>query len=260
MKDNINDLMKDFTGNNVVLIAGPCSLETEEQINNVAKRLKELGFKFMRAGIYKPRTSPDSFQGLGKEAIPTMEKSCKDHGLFSVSEVMDPRDVGDMAKHIDILQVGARNMQNFSLLKELGKIQNPILLKRGMSATINELLAASEYITRGGNKNVILCERGIRTFETETRNTLDISAVPVLHAKSKLPVIVDPSHATGRKDLILPMSEAAIAAGAHGIMIETHPDPANAKSDQNQQLDLDEFKTFIEYVKGFCARIGKKLI
>lgn len=249
----------EFSGKNVILMAGPCSVESAEQMEQAAKAIAGHGLKFMRGGAYKPRTSPYSFQGMGAEGIRIMEAACRKSGLLSVSEVMDTRDVAEMARHIDILQIGARSMQNFALLKEAGKHGKPVLLKRGMSATVEELLMSAEYMLREGNRKVILCERGIRTFGTETRNTLDISAVPILKAKTQLPVIVDPSHGTGRKDLLLPMAKAAIAAGANGIMAEVHPDPDNAKSDQNQQMNLDEFSAYVAGLRDFCKRLGKSL-
>jgi len=250
----------DFSDDNVILMAGPCSVEDEKQMEAVAGEIKRHGLHFMRGGIFKPRTNPYSFQGLGTEGINMMCRVCRKHGLLSVSEVMDTRDVTMMSKSIDVLQIGCRSMQNFALLKEVGKSGKPVLLKRGMSATIEELLLAAEYILKEGGNKVMLCERGIRTFETETRNTIDISAVPVLKSKTKLPVIVDPSHAAGRKDIILSLSKAAIAAGANGIMVEVHPDPEGAKSDQKQQLSLEEFGLFVDGIKDFCSKLGKKLV
>lgn len=249
-----------FNDNDVVIIAGPCALENETQIEEVAKAVKAHSLQFIRAGIFKPRTSPYSFQGMGNKGLPIFHEACKRHSLLSVSEVTDSGAIPQMEKHIDVLQVGTRNMRNFELLKDLGKSKRPVLLKRGMSATIDEFLNAAEYILSGGNKNVILCERGIRTFESETRNTLDISAVPIINGKTRLPIIVDPVHATGRKDILLALSKAAIAAGANGLMVEVHPDPDNAKSDNKQQMNLEEFSAYISEIKYFCSKLGKKVV
>ena len=225
---------------NLCIMAGPCSVETEEQINYVAQRVKDAGATFLRGGAFKPRTSPYSFQGLKSEGLDLLKGARKVTGLPIVTEIMRVSHI-DMFESVDIIQVGARNMQNFELLKELGKIDKPILLKRGLSSTIEEWLMSAEYIMAGGNNKVILCERGIRTYETATRNTLDLSAVPVIKKKSHLPVIVDPSHATGKSSLVEQMALAAVAAGADGLMIEVHNDPKHALSDGAQSLTPDQF-------------------
>lgn len=222
------------------IMAGPCSVETEEQINYVAQKVKESGATFLRGGAFKPRTSPYSFQGLKAEGLVLLKGARKVTGLPIVTEIMRASHI-DMFESVDIIQVGARNMQNFELLKELGKIDKPILLKRGLSSTIEEWLMSAEYIMAGGNNKVILCERGIRTYETATRNTLDLSAVPVIKKKSHLPVIVDPSHATGKSSLVEQMSLAAVAAGSDGLMIEVHNDPKHALSDGAQSLTPEQF-------------------
>jgi 3-deoxy-7-phosphoheptulonate synthase len=228
-------------GRDFTLIAGPCAVESEEQTVETARRVKEAGAHMLRGGAFKPRTSPRSFQGLGEEGLRILARAREETGLPVVTEVMDARQIDLVASMADVLQVGSRNMQNFTLLKELGHVDRPVLLKRGMSATLDEWLGAAEYVVGGGNDQVILCERGIRTFETCTRNTLDLSVVPVARQRSGLPVIVDPSHATGRADLIRPMSLAAVAAGADGLIVEVHPDPASAASDREQQLPPDVF-------------------
>ena len=225
---------------NLCIMAGPCSVETEEQINYVAQRVKDSGATFLRGGAFKPRTSPYSFQGLKSQGLDLLKGARKVTGLPIVTEIMRVSHI-DMFESVDIIQVGARNMQNFELLKELGKIDKPILLKRGLSSTIEEWLMSAEYIMAGGNNKVILCERGIRTYETATRNTLDLSAVPVIKKKSHLPVIVDPSHATGKSSLVEQMSLAAVAAGADGLMIEVHNDPKHALSDGAQSLTPEQF-------------------
>ena len=222
------------------IMAGPCSVETEEQINYVARRVKATGASFLRGGAFKPRTSPYSFQGLKAEGLDLLKGARKETGLPIVTEIMRTSHI-DMFESVDIIQVGARNMQNFELLKELGKINKPILLKRGLSSTIEEWIMSAEYIMAGGNEQVILCERGIRTYETATRNTLDLSAVPIIKKLSHLPVIVDPSHATGKSWLVEQMSLAAVAAGADGLMIEVHNDPKHALSDGAQSLTPDQF-------------------
>ena len=222
------------------IMAGPCSVETEEQINYVARRVKAAGASFLRGGAFKPRTSPYSFQGLKAEGLDLLKGARKETGLPIVTEIMRTSHI-DMFESVDIIQVGARNMQNFELLKELGKINKPILLKRGLSSTIEEWIMSAEYIMAGGNEQVILCERGIRTYETATRNTLDLSAVPIIKKLSHLPVIADPSHATGKSWLVEQMSLAAVAAGADGLMIEVHNDPKHALSDGAQSLTPDQF-------------------
>jgi len=235
-------------GEEPIIIAGPCSIESEEQIQKAAYIVQELGGHILRGGAFKPRTSPYSFQGLGEEGLKLLKEAGDAYDLPIVSEVMDTRDVEMVFKYVDILQIGSRNMQNFSLLKEVGKTNKPILLKRGMTATIEDWLMAAEYVAYEGNSNIILCERGVRTFETYTRNTLDIAAVPIIKSLSNLPIIVDPSHGTGRKELILPMSKASLAAGADGIMIEIHPNPCEALSDGDQSLDFDEFNALMNEI------------
>jgi 3-deoxy-7-phosphoheptulonate synthase len=222
-------------------------------MEEVAKHLASLSVPFMRGGAFKPRTSPYSFQGLGVEGLRMLHGAAKRHGLRTVTEVTDTRTVSVVAELADVLQVGARNMFNYELLKEVGRAGKPVLLKRGFSATADELLQAAEYMMLAGCEDVILCERGIRTFSRRTRNTLDISVVPLLRRLSRLPVVVDPSHAAGRKDVLVDLTAAAFAAGAHGVMIEVHPDPAQACSDQNQQLDLDEFASLVDEVRRLSA-------
>ncbi|MEK9132706.1 MAG: 3-deoxy-7-phosphoheptulonate synthase [Patescibacteria group bacterium] len=246
-------------GDTVVIMAGPCSIESEEQMNQSAAAIKKAGATILRGGAFKPRTTPYSFQGLGRKGILMLEKAGRDHGLVTISEVMDVRDVDFTANHIDILQIGARNMQNFDLLKEVGKIKKPVMLKRGLAATIKEFLLAAEYILLQGNQDVILCERGIRTFEDETRNTLCIATVPIVKELSHLPIIVDPSHGTGKKPLIMPMARAAIAAGADGIMVEAHPCPDKALCDADQALTIAEFEKFMADIAPIVGAMGKKL-
>jgi len=244
-------------GKSVVIMAGPCAVESKEQLFESAKAVKMFGAKFLRGGAYKPRTSPYSFQGLEKEGLEMLYEAKKYTGLKIVTEVMDVYSVEIVAKYADVLQIGARNMQNFSLLKEVGKSNMPVLLKRGIAATIEEWLNAAEYILNEGNKNVILCERGIRTFEHYTRNTLDLSAVPVVKRLSHLPIIVDPSHGTGKSFLVNPMAKAAIAAGADGLIIEVHPDPKNALSDGAQSLTPDEFRVLTEEISDIANAVGR---
>jgi 3-deoxy-7-phosphoheptulonate synthase len=241
------------------VIAGPCSVESEEQILEAARMAKLAGATLFRGGAYKPRSSPYAFQGLGEEGLKMLAKAREETGLPVVTEVLDTRDVETVAQYADILQVGTRNMQNFLLLRELGLIRKPVLLKRGMSSTIEEWLMAAEYIAKEGNHDIILCERGIRTFETATRNTLDISAVPVLKALTHLPVMVDPSHATGRRDLVEPLSRAALAVGADGVMVEIHPDPAQALCDGPQSLNLKEFSEMMNVLKGVCKAFNREM-
>ncbi len=232
-------------GGSFTIIAGPCSVEGRKQLFKTANLIRESGVKILRGGAFKPRTSPYSFQGLGEEGLKLLKEAKETYGLYIISEVISPADVGLVAGYVDILQIGARNMQNFTLLNEIGTARLPVLLKRGMAATIKEFLLSAEYILKHGNTNVILCERGIRTFETSTRNTLDLSAVPLLKAKTHLPVFVDPSHGTGNRDLVLPMSKAAMVAGADGVMVEVHFQPDSALSDGNQSLDPGGYGTFI---------------
>lgn len=232
-------------GGNFTIIAGPCSVEGRKQLFKTANLVRESGVKILRGGAFKPRTSPYSFQGLGEEGLKLLKEAKETYGLYIISEVISPADVELVAEYVDILQIGARNMQNFTLLNEIGTVRLPVLLKRGMSATIKEFLLSAEYILKQGNTNVILCERGIRTFETSTRNTLDLSSVPLLKTKTHLPVFVDPSHGTGNRDLVLPMSKAAMVAGADGVMVEVHFQPDSALSDGNQSLDPGGYATFI---------------
>ena len=228
------------------VMAGPCSIEGEEQIFTIAEAIASAGAKILRGGAFKPRSSPYSFQGLGKEGLKLMQQAAAKYKLLTVSEIMDAEDLPLLEEYVDILQVGARNMQNFSLLKKLGKSSKPVLLKRGLSATYQEFLMSAEYILSGGNERVILCERGIRTFESYTRNTLDIAAVAILKSLSHLPIIVDPSHGTGIRSLVAPMSRAAIAAGADGLMIEVHPEPDKALSDAAQTISLESFTKIMD--------------
>ncbi|QPJ61799.1 MAG: 3-deoxy-7-phosphoheptulonate synthase [Candidatus Nitronauta litoralis] len=246
-------------GKRIALMAGPCSVESRDQLQTTAKIVKNAGANFLRGGAFKPRTSPYSFQGLEEEGLKLLKEAKEMTGLPIVTEVMNPREVDLVARYADILQVGARNVQNFSLLKELGALKKPILLKRGLMTTIKEFLMSAEYILSEGNKSVILCERGIRTFETATRNTLDISAVPVLKKETHLPIIIDPSHGTGHWDLVQPMAMAAIAAGADGLMIEVHPDPINAFSDGPQSLKPVKFENLVDALKPLLTVMGRTL-
>jgi 3-deoxy-7-phosphoheptulonate synthase len=243
----------------LAMIAGPCSVESEEQMEEVASKIAKMGIKIMRGGAYKPRTGPYSFQGLGQEGLNILHETAQRHGLAVITEVLDVRHLDDICKKADILQVGARNMQNFELLKEIGKANKPVMLKRGMSATIEEWLLAAEYILAHGNPNVILCERGIRTFETATRNTLALDAIPLVKELSHLPIVVDPTHGTGKKSLIESMSKAAIAAGTDGLIIEVHPNPPAAKSDAQQQLTPDEFEKILKNLEPIAKAVNKKL-
>lgn len=246
-------------GNQVAVIAGPCSVESETQIDTIAARLQGMGVRVLRGGAFKPRTSPYSFQGLGIPGLEMMRRAADKYGLLVVSEVMDQTQIPAMLELVDVLQVGARNMQNYNLLKELGKVSKPVLLKRGISATIEELLLSAEYIMSGGNYNVVLCERGIRTFENATRNTLDISAIPVIQKLSHLPILADPSHGTGRRDKVSPMARAAVAAGADGLLIEVHPDPEKALSDGAQSLYLEEFAQLRKELQMIAVAVGRTL-
>jgi 3-deoxy-7-phosphoheptulonate synthase len=246
-------------GGHVALIAGPCSVESRDQLLQAAMAAREGGATMLRGGAYKPRTSPYAFQGLGVEALEILAEARELTGLPVVTELMDPRQLEPVAKYSDIIQIGARNMQNFQLLSAVGEIDRPVLLKRGLAATIEELLMAAEYIVKEGNEKVILCERGIRTFETATRNTLDISAVPIIKQRSHLPVVVDPSHAAGKVDLVEPLSLAALVAGADGLLIEMHPKPETALSDGAQSLDPVQFGRVAARIKDAVAWTGKKL-
>ncbi len=243
-------------GRRPVVVAGPCAVESEEQIMKTAWAVKKAGADMLRGGAFKPRTGPHTFQGLREEGLRLLSLAGKATGLPIVTEVMSPDNVGLVAQHADLLQVGARNMQNFDLLRELGKIRKPVLLKRGMSATLEEFLAAAEYILAEGNYNVILCERGIRTFETATRNTLDLAIVPLIKELSHLPVMVDPSHATGKRSLVPPMSKAALMGGAHGILVEVHPEPEKALSDGAQSLTVPGFEKLMEELANLTKFLG----
>ncbi|MFH1519268.1 MAG: 3-deoxy-7-phosphoheptulonate synthase [Candidatus Omnitrophota bacterium] len=243
----------------IVIIAGPCSIESREQLSAVAKKIKQAGATILRGGAFKPRTSPYTFQGLGEEGLKILKDVSQELDLPTVTEVMDTRDVNLVAKYAGVLQIGARNMQNFNLLKEVGQTKKPIILKRGLSATIKELLMSAEYILSEGNFNLILCERGIRTFEEFTRNTLDISAVPAVKMLSHLPIIVDPSHACGKWGLVAPLSKAALACGADGLLIEVHPDPKEALSDGAQQLLPENFLNLVEELRGIAKAVGRTI-
>jgi 3-deoxy-7-phosphoheptulonate synthase len=246
-------------GGHIALIAGPCSVETRGQLLEAAVAAKAGGATMLRGGAYKPRTSPYAFQGLGVEGLEILAEAREKTGLPIVTELMDPRHLEEVVKYSDVIQIGARNMQNFQLLSAVGEVSLPVLLKRGLAATIDELLMAAEYILKEGNANVILCERGIRTFETATRNTLDISAIPILKQRSHLPVVVDPSHAAGKIDLVEPLSLAAIAAGADGLMIEMHPTPETALSDGAQSLDPAQFARVTARIRDIIDWAGKTL-
>jgi len=258
---SVLDLGKGVTigGPEVIVAAGPCAVESQAQIMDIAARVARAGAKLLRGGAFKPRTSPYSFQGLGEEGLKLLRDAADKNGLLSVSEVMDPSQVELMLPYVDVMQVGARNMQNYHLLRALGEIQKPVLLKRGMSATIEELLLSAEYIMAGGNYKVILCERGIRTFETYTRNTLDIAAIPVIKQLSHLPIIADPSHGTGRRDKVGPMARASVAAGADGLLIEVHPDPERALSDGAQSLYPDQFTQLMTEIRIIAPAVGRRV-
>jgi 3-deoxy-7-phosphoheptulonate synthase len=244
-------------GNELVVMAGPCAVETEEQVMSSARAVKAAGANILRGGAFKPSTSPYSFRGLGEEGLKLLAKAKEETGLPLVTEVLTPGDVSLVVKYADILQVGARNMQNFILLDAVGKIEKPVMLKRGMSATIQEWLLAAEYIMAQGNRDVILCERGIRTFENYTRNTTDISAVPIIHKLSHLPVIVDPSHGTGKWYLVGPLALAAVAAGADGLLIEVHPTPDSALKDGAQSLTFEHFEQLMQQLTSVTSAVGR---
>ncbi|RMG60804.1 MAG: 3-deoxy-7-phosphoheptulonate synthase [Deltaproteobacteria bacterium] len=246
-------------GSKVALFAGPCSVENREMMLQVAEKVKEAGASFLRGGAFKPRTSPYSFQGLGEEGLKILREASEMTGLPVATELMDPRDIDLLVEYADVIQIGARNMQNFRLLTEVGKVNKPVILKRGMSATILELLMSAEYIASQGNTNIILCERGIRTFENATRNTLDISAVPVLKRLTHLPVIVDPSHAAGKWELVEPLAMAAVAAGADGLMVEVHNEPEKALSDGPQSLKPDAFSSLVEKLRPVASAVGREI-
>lgn len=246
-------------GKRLVVMAGPCSVETNDLLTSIAQEVKEAGALILRGGAFKPRTSPYSFQGLGEEGLEYLTEAKKKTGLPIITEIMDPRDMPMMMKHADIIQIGARNMQNFRLLAEVGAYNKPVMLKRGLSATIKEFLLSAEYILAAGNHQVILCERGIRTFETHTRNTLDLSAVPVIKQLSHLPVIVDPSHAVGKTDWVAPMAKAAVAAGADGLMIEVHSKPEEAFCDGEQAMLPKDFKTLMAQLRRIAAAVDREI-
>ncbi|MGA1846241.1 3-deoxy-7-phosphoheptulonate synthase [Deferribacter abyssi] len=246
-------------GKHIAVMAGPCSVESRELLFEVAESIYKSGARILRGGAFKPRTSPYSFQGLGEEGLKYLREVADHYGMLVITELLDPRDLDLVAKYADILQIGARNMSNFRLLKEVGKAKIPVMLKRGMCATIKEFLMAAEYIASEGNYDIILCERGIRSFDTETRNILDLAAVPVIKNVSHLPIIVDPSHGTGRRDCILPMAQAAIAAGADGLMIEVHPRPSEALSDGDQSILPENFDVLMRRVRVIAATIEKHL-
>jgi 3-deoxy-7-phosphoheptulonate synthase len=246
-------------GEQVVVMAGPCSVESREQIDLVASQVAHAGARVIRGGAFKPRSSPYSFQGLGGEGLKMLREAADRNGLLVISEVMDQTQIPLVAEYSDIIQVGARNMQNFNMLRELGKQRKPVLLKRGIAATIEELLLSAEYIMAGGNYEVILCERGIRTFETYTRNTMDISAIPVVKKLSHLPMVADPSHGTGRRDKVAPMARASVAAGADGLLIEVHPDPDRALSDGAQSLRPEQFEELMRELRMIAPAVGRSI-
>jgi len=246
-------------GPEIMVIAGPCSVEGRDMLLATAKAVRASGARALRGGAYKPRTSPYSFRGLGEEGLKILSDVRAETGLPIVTEVMDTRQVNLVASYADMLQIGARNMQNYNLLTEVGRLRRPVLLKRGMSATVEDLLLAAEYVLSQGNPNVVLCERGIRTFETATRNTFDLAAIPVLKQETHLPVLADPSHAGGRRDLVGPLAYAAIAAGADGLIVEVHPEPEAATSDGDQSLDFDEFADVMARLRPFVAAAGREL-
>jgi len=251
----IKDL--EIGGERVISMAGPCSIESAEQINREADLVAEAGAQVIRGGAFKPRSSPYSFQGMGEEGLKLIRQAADRNGLLVVSEVMDKAQLHMMCGYVDILQIGARNMQNFTLLTEVGKARKPVLLKRGIAATIEELLLSAEYIMSGGNYEVILCERGIRTFETSTRNTMDLSAIPVVKKLSHLPIVADPSHGTGKREHVLPMARAAVAAGADGLLVEVHHDPDHALSDGAQSLRPEQFSELMKQLRLIAQAVGR---
>jgi 3-deoxy-7-phosphoheptulonate synthase/chorismate mutase len=256
-ENTIVDLKGELLGNGKPhFVFGPCSVESYEQVAAVAKNMKEKGLKLLRGGAFKPRTSPYDFQGLGLEGLKILKQIAKEYDMAVISEIVNPADIETAVEYLDVIQIGARNMQNFELLKAAGAVNKPVLLKRGISATIEEFINAAEYIMSQGNGQIILCERGIRTYERATRNTLDITAVPILKQETHLPVMVDVTHSTGRRDLLLPAAKAALAIGADGVMAEVHPDPAVALSDSAQQMDLNQFDKFYQEISSLnYARI-----
>jgi 3-deoxy-7-phosphoheptulonate synthase len=246
-------------GSQVAVIAGPCAIENREQIFAIAACVKAAGAGFLRGGAFKPRSSPYAFQGLGIPGLQLMHEAAREHGLLTVTEVMEISQIEPMLPYVDVFQVGARNMQNFNLLRELGQARKPVLLKRGIAATIEELLLSGEYIMAGGNYDVILCERGIRTYETSTRNTMDIAAIPVVHKYSHLPIVADPSHGTGHRDMVPAMAKAAVAAGADGILVEIHPNADKAASDAAQTLYLEQFTKLVGELRVIAKAVGRGL-
>ncbi|MBI5192388.1 MAG: 3-deoxy-7-phosphoheptulonate synthase [Nitrospirae bacterium] len=248
-----------FGGKKIQVIAGPCAVENREMLLQIANEIKNENISFIRGGAFKPRTSPYSFQGLGLEGLKLLAEAREKTGLLVVTELMDPRDIEMIYEYTDVVQIGARNMQNFRLLTEIGGYDKPVILKRGLSATIKEFLMSAEYIMAKGNQKVILCERGIRTFETATRNTLDLSAVPVLKQLTHLPVIVDPSHGVGKWDLVTPMARAGVAAGADGILVEIHPNPEQAMSDGEQSLKIPVFKEMMRQIRAIAGAMGREI-
>ncbi len=246
-------------GEEVMVMAGPCSVESKEPLFTVAEQVAKAGARALRGGAFKPRSSPYSFQGLGLDALKLLREAGSRYGLLVISEVMEISQIAPMMEYVDILQVGARNMQNFNLLRELGKVKKPVLLKRGIAATLEELLLSAEYIMAGGNYQVMLCERGIRTFETYTRNTLDISAIPIIHKLSHLPIASDPSHGTGRRDKVAPMARASLAAGADALLIEVHHDPDKALSDGAQSLYPQQFSELMDQLRMIAPAVGRKI-
>lgn len=247
-------------GTEVALMAGPCAVESEEQILGIAGTLAEMGATILRGGAFKPRSSPYSFQGLGVKGLELLAKAREETGMAIVTEALDVETADHVAEYADILQVGARNMQNYPLLRKVGRIGKPILLKRGLSATIEELLLAAEYVVAEGNPNVILCERGVRSFDTQTRNLLDLTAIPVVKSLSHLPIIADPSHGTGVRAKVTPMARAAVAAGADGLMVEVHPDPNRALSDGAQSLYPEQFRELLDQIRVIARAIGRELV
>ncbi len=258
-KTVVNARGVEIGGSDVVIMAGPCTIESETQLFETAKRVARAGARVLRGGAYKPRTSPYAFQGMGVEGLKLLRAAGDEFNMATVSEVMEISQIEGMLPYVDILQVGARNMQNFNLLTAVGQIRKPVLLKRGMSATIQEWLLAAEYVMSGGNYNVILCERGIRTFETYTRNTLDISAIPVIDKLSHLPIIADPSHAVGRRDKVMPLARAIVAAGADGVLIEVHHDPEKALCDGPQSLYPDQFARLMDELRIIVPAVGRTI-
>lgn len=259
-KDTVIDIKgTKIGGDELVVIAGPCSIESKEQVMTVAEHVSKAGAKLLRGGAFKPRTSPYAFQGLGEEGLIYMREAADKYNMLMITEVMDREQIPLVSKYTDIIQVGARNMQNFTFIRALGSIDTPVFLKRGISATIEEWLMSAEYILSGGNRNVMMCERGIRTFETYTRNTLDLSAIPIIQKLSHLPVFADPSHGTGLRDKVIPMARASVAAGADGIMVEVHHDPEHAKSDGAQSLLPEQFNKLMNEIRVIAQVIGKKV-